>query len=76
MLLSLPLAGENRKDSALMPVEGLFLQPASIQVACVANALNLLYIAQTDYTNGLDECVGRLHRRLPYSLRSKRFRAV
>ena len=30
---------------------------------CVADALNLLYRA--DYTNGLDECVGRLQRRLP-----------
>ena len=30
-------------------------------VACVADALNF----QTDYTNGLDECVGRLQRRLP-----------
>ena len=34
-------------------------------IACVADALNLLYIdSQTDYTKGLDECVGRLQRRL------------
>ena len=30
-------------------------------VACVVDALNLLFM---DYTNGLDECVGRLQRRL------------
>ena len=33
----------------------------SSALACVADALNLLYI---DYTKGLDECVGRLQRRL------------
>ena len=32
-------------------------------LACVADALNLLY---TDYTKGLDECVGRLKRRLRF----------
>ena len=32
-------------------------------IACVADALNLLY-RTSDYTNGLDECVGRLQRRL------------
>ena len=32
---------------------------ANDKLACVANALNLLYIV-----NGLDECVGRLQRRL------------
>ena len=37
--------------------------PSHVKVACVADALNLLYIA-SDYTNGLDECVGRLQRRL------------
>ena len=35
------------------------------RVACVTDALNLLYRAtQMGYTNGLDECVGRLQRRL------------
>ena len=33
-------------------------------VARVADGLKLLYRAQTDYTNGLDECVGRLQPRL------------
>ena len=33
-------------------------------VACVANAPKLLYRAQMDYTNGLDECVGQLQPRL------------
>ena len=33
-------------------------------VARVADAPKLLYRAQTDYTNGLDECVGRLQPRL------------
>ena len=33
-------------------------------VACIADAINLLYTAQTDYTNGLDECLGWLQRRL------------
>ena len=32
------------------------------RLACVADALNLLYIE--DCTKGLDECVGRLQRRL------------
>ena len=41
----------------------------SISLACVADALNLMYIAssQTEYTNGFDECVGRLQRRLYFS---------
>ena len=42
-------------------VYGGFCQGAQ-KVACVADALNLPYIA-SDYTNGLD--VGRLQRRLP-----------
>ena len=33
----------------------------SSMVACVADALNPLFM---DFTNGLDECVGRLQRRL------------
>ena len=33
-------------------------------LACVADPLNLLYRLYTDCTNGLDECVGRLQRRI------------
>ena len=33
-------------------------------VARVADVPKLLYRAQTDYANGLDECVGRLQPRL------------
>ena len=33
-------------------------------LACVADPLNLLYRLRTDCTNGLDECVGRLQRRI------------
>ena len=36
-----------------------------LSLACVADALNL-----PDYTNGLDECVGRLQRRLPFRMPS------
>ena len=38
-----------------------YLDKSYNSIACVADALNLLY---TDYTNDLDECVGRLQRRL------------
>ena len=34
----------------------------TVAFACVADPLNLLYEL---YTNGLEECVGRLQRRLP-----------
>ena len=44
-----------------------FLLLDCLEFACVADALNLLYRAnnlRTGYTNGLDEYVGRLQRRL------------
>ena len=38
---------------------------------CVADALNLQYRASGTVQNGLDECVGRLQRRLPDLLSTK-----
>ena len=42
-------------------LSSLFDKLGRFILACVADALNLLYI---DYTKGLDDCVGRLQRRL------------
>ena len=44
-------------------------------ITCVADALNLLY-RKSDYTNGLDECVGRLQRRLYHLMLSENFNGL
>jgi len=41
-------------------------------IACVADALNLLY-RTSDYTNGLDEWLGRLQRSLYHLMLSENF---
>ena len=55
--VSTPLSTQNYCFPGNQPPSAI-----SLMVACVADAVNLLYIA--DYTNGLDECVSRLQRRL------------
>ena len=65
-----------RKSAWCYTVSSCYTVPKSAPfyaVACVADALNLLHIA--DYTKGLDECVGRLQRRLLCS-RHKKFRLI
>ena len=44
-------------------------------IACVADALNLLY-RTSDYTNGLDEWVGWLQRRLYHLMLSENFNGL
>ena len=63
--LSFMICSNFRKSAWCYTVSSCYTVPKSAPfyaVACVADALNLLHIA--DYTKGLDECVGRLQRRL------------
>ena len=53
-----PFASSKKASLSEIRLNFLLVKRHQLILACVADALNLLYI------NGLDECVGRLQRRL------------